>query len=226
MTDTAIEPEAAAPERPSATIYVVGEPGGVYVRVIKPLFDRAVALVVLLLTLPIMVACAIAVRVSLGPRIFFTQERIGQNGRRFYVYKFRTMQHDRRARRDTFEGEDRRKTHKSAADPRLTGVGRFLRKWSLDELPQLWNVLRGDMSIIGPRPELPLIVESYTEWEHARHKVKPGLTGLWQISARGTGRPMHEHVGVDIEYVAGISARLDARILARTPVALLTKRGY
>ncbi len=82
------------------------------------------------------------------------------------------------------------------------------------------------MSIVGPRPELPLIVDSYTEWEHARHKVKPGLTGLWQVSARGTGRPMHEHVGVDIEYVAGISARLDARILARTPIALITKRGY
>ena len=226
MTNTAIDTDIAAPERPSATIYVVGEPGGAYVNVLKPLFDRAVALVVLLLTLPIMILCAIAVRVSLGPRIFFAQERVGHNGRRFYVYKFRTMHHDRRARRADWEGPERRLTHKSEHDPRLTGVGRFLRKWSLDELPQLWNVLRGDMSIVGPRPELPLIVDSYTEWEHARHKVKPGLTGLWQVSARGTGRPMHEHVGVDIEYVAGISARLDARILARTPVALLTKRGY
>src|SRR4051794_17171627 len=129
VTDTAIEPQAAAPERPGATIYVVGEPGGVYVRVFKPLFDRVVALVVLLLTLPIMLAVAIAVRVSLGSRIFFAQERVGQNGRRFYVYKFRTMHHDRRATRTQFDGEDRRKTHKSEHDPRLTGVGRFLRKW-------------------------------------------------------------------------------------------------
>jgi lipopolysaccharide/colanic/teichoic acid biosynthesis glycosyltransferase len=229
VTNTAIAHDAAAPERPSATIYVVGAPGGFYVKVLKPTFDRLVAGAVLLVTLPIMVLCAIAVRISLGPHIFFAQERVGHGGRRFYVYKFRTMHHDRRARRferTDWDGEERRLTHKSEHDPRLTGVGRFLRKWSLDELPQLWNVLRGDMSIIGPRPELPLIVDSYTEWEHARHKVKPGLTGLWQVSARGTGRPMHEHVGVDIEYVAGISARLDARILARTPMALLTKRGY
>ncbi len=103
MTDTAIiQTDAAAPERPSATIYVVGEPKGVYVSVLKPLFDRLVALVVLLVTLPIMILCAIAVRISLGPRIFFTQERVGRDGRRFYVYKFRTMHHDRRARRDDF----------------------------------------------------------------------------------------------------------------------------
>ncbi len=226
MTNTAIAHDAAALERPSATIYVVGEPGGLYVKLLKPLFDRVVAALVLLATLPIMILCAVAVRISLGSHIFFAQERVGKNGRRFYVYKFRTMHHDRRARPAGWDGPERRLTHKSEHDPRLTGVGRFLRKWSLDELPQLWNVLRGDMSIVGPRPELPLIVDSYTGWEHARHKVKPGLTGLWQVSARGTGRPMHEHVGVDIEYVAGISARLDARILARTPMALLTKRGY
>src|SRR4051794_4602890 len=104
VTDVAVEPEAAAPERPSATIYVVGEPGGLYVGAIKPVFDRTVAAVVLLVSLPIMILVAIAVRVSLGRRIFFAQERVGKNGRRFYVYKFRTMHHDRRARRDNFEG--------------------------------------------------------------------------------------------------------------------------
>lgn len=213
-----------------ATLYVVSAPRGAYVQVVKPIFDRVVAGLVLLVALPALVACAIAVRASLGPSILFAQERVGRDGRRFRVYKFRTMHPDRRhgeiAAKNHFVGEDRRETHKSADDPRLTGVGRFLRKWSLDELPQLFNVVRGDMSIIGPRPELPAIVSRYTEWEHARHMVKPGLTGLWQVSARGAGRPMHEHVAVDVEYVAGLSLSLDARILIRTPLALITNRGF
>ena len=225
-----------AHEATAGTLYIVSAPAGAYVRWVKPTIDRAFAATVLLLVLPIFIACAIAVRINLGSPIFFTQVRVGHNGKRFKVYKFRTMKQDRRDRalhpeeelvvHDGFVGQDRRKTHKSAADPRLTGVGRFLRKWSLDELPQLWNVVRGDMSIIGPRPELPEIVGKYNDWEHARHMVRPGLTGLWQVSARGEGRPMHEHVGVDIEYVAGISARLDLRIIVRTPIALLTNRGF
>lgn len=225
---------ATAPAAPdsAARLYVVSAPRGFYVQVVKPVFDRMVALVALVLTLPVMVGCAIAVRMSLGSDIFFRQVRVGRDGRLFTVLKFRTMHHDRRAGRqetpatDPYAGPDRRLTHKSPHDPRLTGVGRFLRKWSLDELPQLWNVLRGDMSIIGPRPELPQIVEQYGEWENARHMVKPGLTGLWQVSARGEGVPMHHHVGVDVEYVAGLSAWLDLRILVRTPIALLTERGH
>ena len=214
----------------AATLYVVSAPDGTYVQIVKPLFDRAIAGFVLLLALPVMLGCALAVRLSLGSNVLFAQERVGRNGRRFNVYKFRTMHHDRRERAvaeiTDFVGDDRRHTHKSPIDPRLTGVGRFLRKWSLDELPQLWNVLRGDMSIIGPRPELPAIVSRYNEWEHARHMVKPGLTGLWQVSARGAGRPMHEHVAVDVEYVAGLNAKLDFRILIQTPIALLTNRGF
>ncbi len=220
----------------AGTLYIVSPPAGIYVRVVKPTIDRVFAATVLVAVLPVLIACAIAVRVNLGSPIFFTQVRVGRGGKRFKVYKFRTMQQDRRDRaldpeadlvvHDGFVGSDRRKTHKSPSDPRLTGVGRFLRKWSLDELPQLWNVVRGDMSIIGPRPELPEIVASYNDWEHARHMVRPGLTGLWQVSARGEGRPMHEHVGVDIEYVAGISAFLDLRIIVRTPLALLTNRGF
>ena len=219
------------PTRSSATVYIVSAPTGVYVQVIKPVIDRVVAGGVWILALPVLIGCAIAVRISLGPNILFAQERVGRNGRRFKVYKFRTMHADRRDHAvgevaTDFVGDDRRKTHKSADDPRLTGVGKFLRKWSLDELPQLWNVLRGDMSLIGPRPELPAIVSRYNEWEHARHMVKPGLTGLWQVTARGAGRPMHEHVAVDVEYVAGLKASLDLRILVQTPIALLTNRGF
>ncbi len=216
------------------TLYVVSAPSGVYVGLVKPTLDRLFATALLLIVLPVMILCAIAVMISVGTPVFFTQERVGRNGRRFRVYKFRTMHQDRRQRNEPmseqltmeFGGDDRRKTHKSPVDPRLTGVGRFLRKWSLDELPQLLNVVRGDMSMIGPRPELPDIVARYGEWEHSRHMVKPGLTGLWQVSARGQGRPMHEHVGVDIEYVAGLSASLDFQIFVRTPISLLTNRGF
>jgi len=207
-------------------LYLVGRRDGVYLRAIKPTFDRIAGLVLFVLALPVMLACAIAVRISVGPGIFFEQDRIGKNGRRFKIYKFRTMAHDRRTRvEDVYNGPERRITHKHPEDPRLTRVGRFLRKWSLDELPQLWNIVRGDMSMVGPRPELVSVVARYDDWQHARHKVKPGLTGLWQVSARGGERPMHEHVHIDLQYVARVSPLVDLQILARTPVALVTKRG-
>ncbi len=218
------------PDGELARLYVVGAPSGVYIRFVKPAFDRLIGGVALVLALPVMLLCAVAVRISVGKGIFFNQERVGRDGRVFKVYKFRTMHHDRRRRERTpsadYDGPDRRRTHKHPGDPRLTRVGRFLRKWSLDELPQLWNVVSGDMSVVGPRPELVSVVERYAEWEHARHKLKPGLTGLWQVSARGGGRPMHEHVGIDLQYVARCSAWLDLRILVRTPLALITNRGF
>ena len=210
-----------------AKLYVVGAPKGFYVDAVKPAFDRVVGTLCLLIAMPAMIACAVAVRVSVGRGIFFSQQRVGLDGRVFKVYKFRTMHHDRReCDRGAYAGPERRRTHKHPEDPRLTGVGRFLRTWSLDELPQLWNVVRGDMSIVGPRPELLCVVQRYADWEHARHRVKPGLTGLWQVSARGGGRPMHEHVSIDLQYVARVSPWLDLRILARTPVCLFTNRGY
>lgn len=211
-----------------ARLYVVGRPSGMYVRIVKPAFDRLVGATLLTLALPVMAVCAVAVRISVGKGIFFNQERVGRDGRVFKVYKFRTMHHDRRAsaRPGDYDGPERRITHKHPGDPRLTAVGRFLRKWSLDELPQLWNVVRGDMSIVGPRPELVSVVARYEDWEHARHRVKPGLTGLWQVSARGGERPMHEHVHIDLQYVASVSAWLDVRIMARTPIAVITNKGF
>jgi lipopolysaccharide/colanic/teichoic acid biosynthesis glycosyltransferase len=135
------------------------------------------------------------------------------------------MNHDRRNGSQPYV-PDRRKTHKHEQDPRLTALGRFLRKWSLDELPQLWNVVRGDMSLIGPRPELVSIVERYDTWQHARHRVKPGLTGLWQVTARGDGL-MHEHTHIDLAYAARVSLRGDFKILLLTIPALLGRRtGY
>lgn len=198
-----------------------------YLRHIKPAIDVILAGVALLLVLPIMAVVALMVFVSLGGPVILRQQRIGRGGKLFTIYKFRTMHPDRRTGGGTFAGADRRVTHKHPDDPRLTPTGRLLRKLSLDELPQLINVLRGDMSLVGPRPELPLIVDRhYQPWHHRRHAVKPGITGLWQVSERGNGM-MHEHIDVDLDYVDQVALGMDMRILLRTvPAALASKQGY
>ena len=201
----------------------VAPPRGFYVRVAKPIFDRVVGSILLVLASPLLALVAVAVRLRIGHPVLFRQPRCGLDGVPFDVVKFRTMRQDRR-RRSLSVSQDRRVTHKSDEDPRHTGLGRRLRKWSLDELPQLWNVVRGDMSLVGPRPELVEIVERYEPWQHQRHLVKPGLTGLWQISRRGEGL-MHLYTDVDLEYVATVSLRTDLQILFRTIPAALGRSG-
>ena len=190
-----------------------------YVRFVKPAIDRLAAAVLLLVLVPVLLLVAAAVRWSLGRGVLYRQRRVGLGGTPFTVYKFRTMLPDRRGdRTGSWDGIDRRITHKTLADPRHTRVGQFLRKWSLDELPQLVNVLRGEMSLVGPRPELPQIVERYQPWEHARHVVRPGLTGFWQTRARSDG-PMQEFTHLDLEYVHTVSFLTDVRLLLATPLA-------
>jgi lipopolysaccharide/colanic/teichoic acid biosynthesis glycosyltransferase len=194
-----------------------------YERIVKPAFDRLVALVLLLVFSPLMLAVALAVRLNLGSGVLFRQRRIGYGGREFTVLKFRTMRFDRRAELARWIGPDRRVCHKRDDDPRHTKVGRVLRKLSLDELPQLVNVLRGEMSLVGPRPELPTVVARYAPWQHARHLVRPGMTGLWQVTERASGALMCESTEPDIEYVRRISLATDVSILARTVPALLKR---
>lgn len=193
-----------------------------YRRWVKPVIDRTVAAFLLLALLPVLLTVAAAIRYSLGRGIFYRQRRIGLGGTPFTVLKFRTMLPDRRARRvgEGWDGIDRRETHKTLNDPRHTRVGQFLRRWSLDELPQLVNVLKGEMSLVGPRPELPHIVERYQPWEHVRHVVRPGLTGFWQTQARADG-PMQEFTHLDLEYVRTVSFATDVRLLLATPLAAL-----
>jgi lipopolysaccharide/colanic/teichoic acid biosynthesis glycosyltransferase len=203
-----------------------GNPGP-YVRIIKPAFDRAVGVCLSLLLLPVMMVVAVAVRVKLGKGVLYTQARVGKDGKPFTLYKFRTMLPDRRVTRSshTPQGVERRTCHKRVDDPRHTSFGRFLRKTSLDELPQFWNVALGHMSMVGPRPELVSVVEErYEPWQHRRHSVKPGVTGLWQIAARDE-TPMYLHTRVDLVYVEEIGLRTDIRILAKTVPALVRRRG-
>lgn len=198
--------------------------GGFHVDVLKPTMDRAFAAAMLVLLSPLLALTALALRITLGKGIIYRQQRVGRDGVPFTVLKFRTMQADRRQRREDVT-VDRRITHKSANDPRHTRLGRVIRAAGIDEMPQLVNVLRGEMSIVGPRPELPSVVERYQPWEHARHAVKPGITGLWQIRERGKGARMHECVDIDLEYVDTIGFWTDLRILAATPYHLLLCRG-
>jgi lipopolysaccharide/colanic/teichoic acid biosynthesis glycosyltransferase len=224
-----VEAGSAQPQRqPAPTSLLVVRDVTRYERFVKPVGDRLTAFVLLLVLMPVLAIVAAMVRFSLGRPILFRQTRVGRDGELFELHKFRTMHPDRRrntAGAIASPDFDRRRTHKHPDDPRLTRVGRFLRKWSLDELPQLWDVLTGRLSLIGPRPELRSIVASYEPWQHLRHAVKPGLTGLWQVTARGDGE-MHEHTDLDIEYVRRATLRSDLKIMLLTIPAVLAHTGY
>jgi lipopolysaccharide/colanic/teichoic acid biosynthesis glycosyltransferase len=196
-----------------------------YERYVKPLLDRVLAAALLLLVIPVLLAVTIAVVVIMGRPVLFRQLRAGQHGRAFKMFKFRTMRPDRRVSCDGYTGPERRMTHKTSNDPRHTPLGRWMRKLSLDELPQLLNVLLGDMSLVGPRPELIDLTAGYQPWQHSRHLVRPGVTGLWQTTERGNGLLLHECIDMDLEYIDGLSFARDCEILARTPLATLRNKG-
>jgi lipopolysaccharide/colanic/teichoic acid biosynthesis glycosyltransferase len=164
--------------------------------------DFVIASGALVLTAPILAIAAFAIWCEDRQTPFFTQTRVGQYGRLFTIYKLRTMRAN--ACGDAISPQ-------SVGDARVTRLGRFLRKTSIDELPQLVNVIRGDMAIVGPRPEMPFVVQRYERWQHCRHLRKPGITGLWQISVRKQ-IPMHkpEATKIDLEYVRTSAARTEA----------------
>jgi exopolysaccharide biosynthesis polyprenyl glycosylphosphotransferase len=192
---------------------------------IKRLMDLMMCIPALLILWPLMVAIAIAIRLdSPGPALF-KQERVGQHNRRFKIYKFRTMYVDaeRRARELAVRTEEGL-IHKQRGDPRISRVGALLRRTSLDELPQLLNVLKGDMSVVGPRPEMPWIVERYRAWQYRRLLVPQGITGWWQVHGRSE-RVLHLHTQDDIYYVRNFSLWLDVKILLMTIKAVFTGKG-
>ncbi|WP_238441606.1 sugar transferase, partial [Frankia nepalensis] len=196
-------------------------------RLMKDALDRGVALVTLTLLAPLFVGLALAVRLtSRGPAIF-TQTRVGQHGKEFTMFKFRSMYVDAEQRlAEVLALNDRADDYmyKAKNDPRITRVGKFLRKWSLDELPQLLNVFNGTMSLVGPRPPLPREVARYADDVHRRLMVKPGLTGLWQVSGR-SDLPTDEAVRLDLRYVENWSLAMDLIILWRTVFAVLKREG-
>jgi exopolysaccharide biosynthesis polyprenyl glycosylphosphotransferase len=182
---------------------------------LKRVIDVAGALVGLVLTAPLLLWCALrTMQTSPGPP-FIAQERIGHHGARFHMYKFRTMWND---------VDHHAVAPVDGSDPRITEYGRWLRGTSIDELPQLINVLKGEMSLVGPRPEMPFIAETYDDWQRRRLSVKPGITGLWQILGR-KDLPMHANLQYDFYYIRSRSLTLDISILLRTIGAVLSRKG-
>ena len=192
----------------------------------KRLLDVAISVLILVLALPAIAIAALAIKLSSPGSVVFKQERIGLNGRIFTLYKFRTMIEDAHERRNEVNhlNEMSGPVFKAKDDPRVTFVGRFLRKFSLDELPQLWNVLRGDMSLVGPRPPIPEEVASYHRWHRRRLSMKPGLTCLWQISGRNN-IDFDRWMQLDLQYIDNWSPSLDMKILLRTIPAVLLGKG-
>jgi exopolysaccharide biosynthesis polyprenyl glycosylphosphotransferase len=188
---------------------------------LKDLFDRCFAAVVLILLAPLMVAVGLAIRLSDGGPALFKQIRVGKDGRVFNIYKFRTMVVDAEQRKARLlaSSDGDGVLFKLRRDPRVTAMGARLRRWSIDELPQLVNVFLGDMSLVGPRPAVPDEVAQYAEHVHRRLVVKPGLTGLWQVNGR-SDLSWDESVRLDLRYVENWSFALDLQILWKTGSAL------
>jgi len=193
---------------------------------VKRAMDVAGAAVGLTLLSPLFLLIALLIKLDSPGPVFFVQERVGLHGRRFRMYKFRSMVADaeRRLSEVAHLNETSGPVFKVRDDPRVTRVGRFLRRTSLDELPQLWNVLRGEMSLVGPRPPLPREVEAYGPRERRRLMVKPGITCLWQVNGRHR-IPFDRWVELDLEYIERWSLWLDLKILARTIPAVLGRTG-
>ncbi|HIE57755.1 MAG TPA: sugar transferase [Anaerolineales bacterium] len=197
-----------------------------YQRLGKRIFDLVMGSVFLLLFSPLMLVIAIAIkRDSPGP-VIYRSLRMGENGRLFSMYKFRSMIQDADKQLEIVAryGPNGEILHKSPDDPRITRVGRLLRKTSLDELPQLFNVIKGEMSLVGPRPEIPALVKNYEPWQRKRFSVPQGITGWWQINGR-SDKPMHLHTEDDIYYIQNYSIFLDIFILLKTVWAVLRGDG-
>ncbi len=186
--------------------------------VLKRLMDIALSGAALLLVAPVMVAIAVGINATSPGPVFFRQKRCGLSGRRFTLYKFRTMVQDAESHLPTLlaQNEMQGPVFKLTKDPRATKVGRFLRKTSLDELPQLWNVLRGEMSLVGPRPPLPVEVQRYDNWQRRKLSMRPGITCLWQVNGRNNIKSFHDWVTLDLHYIDHWSLGLDWKILFKT----------
>jgi len=203
----------------------------------KGTFDRLLALLILIVVSPLIVLIAVLIRIDSSGSAIFYQERVGRNGHRFILYKFRTMhidndetQYKEYLRRFINEGtpykvdQQGNALYKIIDDPRVTRFGAFLRETNLDELPQIINVLKGEMSFVGPRPDIPFAVEMYKDWHKKRLLVQSGMTGLWQVS--GINRvPFDEMVRIDIDYIERCSLALDSKILLKTALRVLRMDG-
>ncbi|MCP4418512.1 MAG: sugar transferase [Chloroflexi bacterium] len=196
-------------------------------RLVKRIFDLAVGGIIVFFLLPIFLVISLLIKLDSKGAIIFRQERVGENGRIFNMFKFRTMEPNADENREQvteIRQDGRILFNKSPNDPRITHIGRFLRRTSLDELPQLFNVLKGEMSLVGPRPELPWLVDQYELWQRKRFAVPQGMTGWWQVNGR-SDKPLHLNTEDDLYYVQNYSIWMDVYILVKTPWVVLRGKG-
>ena len=193
---------------------------------LKRVFDLSVGLFVLIPALPLMALSVMLVYLEDGAPVIFRQKRVGKDGYLFTMFKIRTMVKNAEQLQSQMQKRDvdGNLIHKTKDDPRVTRVGRVLRRFSLDELPQLFNVLSGTMSLVGPRPEIPYLADEYAPWQRKRLDVLPGMTGWWQISGR-SDKPMHLHTEDDLYYIQNYSIWLDLQIILRTIWVVLIGKG-
>ncbi|MBN2097697.1 MAG: sugar transferase [Candidatus Omnitrophica bacterium] len=194
---------------------------------IKRLLDMIISTAGLIILSPLFLVIPLIIKATSPGPVFFRQQRSGLNGRRFNLYKFRTMTKDAEAKLSELlqYNEMNGPAFKMENDPRLTKIGGFLRKFSLDELPQLWNVFRGDMSLVGPRPPIPKEVEKYDNWQRRRLSMRPGITCLWQANGRNRINDFSEWAKLDLEYIDNWSLGLDFKIIFKTVPAVLFAHG-
>jgi exopolysaccharide biosynthesis polyprenyl glycosylphosphotransferase len=194
-------------------------------RALKRAMDIVGAAMLLLITAPLWIAAAIAVKLDSPGPVLFRQSRIGRRGKPFKLAKFRSMVIDAEARREALLAQSRQAAWLDLEhDPRITRVGRFLRSSSLDELPQLWNVLRGDMSLVGPRPLIEEEDRNVSGWARGRLDLTPGITGMWQVMGR-VSIPFEQMIMIDYLYVANWSLWTDIKLILQTVPVVFTRRG-
>ena len=223
-TPSRLPSSPSSPAAAEAAATDVTEPFGYAVT--KRAFDLIVGAGVLLLLVPVIPMVALMIRADSQGPVFYRQDRVGKGGRLFKFYKFRSMRVDSDRLRADLESRNELTgpVFKMKNDPRVTTVGQFLRRSSLDEIPQIFNVLKGDMSIVGPRPALPGEVARYEAWHRRRLDVKPGITCLWQVAGRGQVG-FDEWMRLDVEYMSRRSLRTDVAIFLKTIPAVIARRG-
>lgn len=194
---------------------------------IKRLMDIILSLTAIILLSPVLLLVAIAIKMESKGSVLFNQERIGHKKKRFNMYKFRSMVVDAEERFEEVKelNDTNHIMFKSSEDPRITKVGKIIRKYSLDELPQLFNILKGDMTLVGPRPPLPRELINYEKWHHVKFLRPQGLTGLWQVSGRANIKDFDQVIGLDYEYIKNWNLLLDIKIILKTIPVVISAKG-
>ena len=196
---------------------------------LKRAFDIFVSFSLVILLSPILITVAIIIKLTSRGALLYSNERVGLNGEHFSCHKFRSMVTNQSVKavdhKKAIEGQEKGILHKSKNDSRITWIGKIIRKTSIDELPQLFNVLTGDMSIIGPRPLVPFMLIPFPEFKEIRSLVRPGITGLWQVRDRENNTSAEFMISHDTEYIENYSLLLDAKILLATPFVVLSAKG-